>query len=195
MKKARNIIYNALQLFCILIVGCSSNAAPRQVHGSLRFGPYTISPPAGCWYFQREYPKSFKLPVKTSKDFFLESFFENKDMLLNKHNIRNGVFIDFAVYKNIYKSFDEYRTIAKKYDPGFSYEELPKEAQVLKNMPNWNCKQTNWGVYGLQCIALRKDQVVIGIFGDKKRVLSKIPEFKTMVDSMEYIKHRTKKGS
>jgi len=186
MKKTKHIFCKTLLLFCIFIIGCSSKPAPMQVHGTLRFGPYNIAPPAGYWYYQRKYPKTFKLPVKTSKDFFLESFFENKDTLLK--NTRNGVFINFGVYKNIYKSFDEYRTNAEKYEPWFSYEELPKEAQVLKNMPNWNCKQTNWGAYGIQCIALGKDLVGIGIFGDKNRVLSKIPEFKSMVDSMEYIK-------
>jgi hypothetical protein len=185
MKKTKHIFCKTLLLFCIFIIGCSSKPAPVQVYGTLRFGPYTISPPVDYWYFQRKYPRSFKMPVKTSKDFFLVTFFENKDGI--SHKTRSGVFINFGVYKNIYKSFDEYRTIAGKYDPGFSYEELPKEAQVLKNIPNWNCKQTNWGVYGIQCIALGKDLVVIGIFGDENRVISKIPEFKEMVASVKYV--------
>jgi hypothetical protein len=90
MKKTKHIFCKTLLLICIFIIGCSSKPAPLQVHGTLRFGPYNIAPPAGYWYYQRKYPKTFKLPVKTSKDFFLESFFENKDTLLK--NTRNGVF-------------------------------------------------------------------------------------------------------
>ncbi len=186
MKKTKHIFCKTLLLlFCIFIIGCSSKPAPMQVHGTLRFGPYNIAPPAGYWYYQRKYPKSFRLPVKTSKDFFLETFFENKDVI--SHKTRSGVFINFGVYKNIYKSFDEYyRVTAEKNGSLFSYEELPREAQVLKTMPDWSCKQTNWGTYGVQCIALDKDLVAVGIFGDKNRVLSKIPEFKKMLESVKY---------
>jgi hypothetical protein len=195
MKKTKNIFYKTLQLFCvplfcIFIVGsCSSKPAPVQVHGALKFGPYTISPPVGYWYFPRKYPRSFKLPFKTSKDFFLVTFFENKDVI--SHKTRSGVFMNFGVYKNIYKSFDAYyRDAAEKNGSLFRYEELPKEAQVLKNIPSWNCKQTNWGAYGLQCLTLDKHIVIIGIFGDKNQVLSKIPELKRMVDSVKYIESR-----
>ena len=106
MKKAKNIFYKALQIFCILIIGCSSKSVPMpmQVYGALRFGPYIISPPMGYWYFQKKYPKSFKPPpFKTIKDYFLVSFFENKKDMLS-HKIENGVVIDFSVSKNIYKS-------------------------------------------------------------------------------------------
>ncbi|MDA8155975.1 MAG: hypothetical protein M0Z52_05925 [Actinomycetota bacterium] len=73
---------NMYKPVCLLLIyfslfGCISKHGPKQVNGQLRFGEYSVLPPKGYWYFPRKYPAKFK----TSKDYFVITFWKDKDTI------------------------------------------------------------------------------------------------------------------
>jgi hypothetical protein len=94
------------------------------------------------------------------------------------------VFFNFGVTVNSYKKFDEYYNTAQSL--GIRYDELPSEANMLKSEANWSCKQTIPSLYVIECISLGENLVTISVNGNSKAdVLTKIPIFKQMIDSIE----------
>ncbi len=180
-----------LFLICLLILGCTNKSAPIEVKDKLHFGNYSVSPPKGYWYFPRKLPDKFS----TSKDFFLITFWEDKATASMVSALRKTpshrfdpdsmkVFFNFGVTINNYKKFDEYYNTAQSF--GIKYDELPSEADILKSEANWNCKQNTRSYYGIECIALGKNLIIVGVYGYRKaNVLTKIPIFKQMIDSIE----------
>jgi hypothetical protein len=178
-----------LLLICLLIFGCTNNSAPIEVKDKLHFGKYSVSPPKGYWYFPRKFPDKFS----TSKDFFLITFWEDKAMASKVSAMRKTsshsldslkVFFNFGVTVNSYKKFDEYYNTAQSL--GIRYDELPSEANMLKSEANWSCKQTIPSLYVIECISLGENLVTISVNGNSKAdVLTKIPIFKQMIDSIE----------
>ncbi|MCL5238691.1 MAG: hypothetical protein M1353_12780 [Nitrospirae bacterium] len=168
-------------LLSLFVFNCTGKPAPVQVNGELTFGQYIISPPKGYWYFPRKFPAK----LRTSNDIFLVTFWEDKESVSRKVvPNKTGVFFNFAVSANTYKNFEAYYDAARTL--GITYGELPNEAEMLRTMTNWNCKQTGQGVYGIECISLRDHIVIIGAYGNNKgEVLSKIPALKQMIGSLK----------
>jgi hypothetical protein len=167
-------------LLSLFVFGCTGKPEPMQVQGELKFGPYVISPPNGYWYFPRKYPNMFK----SSKDYFVVTFWENKEDTSKKSYPKKsiGVCFNFFVAANKYKNIDDYYNDARKF--GVTYKRLPNEAEVLKSMANWSCKQTGQGMYGIECISLRDNFIAICEYGDDKNksaVLSKIQLLQKML--------------
>ncbi|HUN53957.1 MAG TPA: hypothetical protein VMU29_02245 [Smithella sp.] len=166
-------------LICLLIVSCTHKNTPVEVKDKLNFGIYTISPPKGYWY----YPRKFLDKYKSSKDFSVITYWENKDDALKETYPKKkiGVFFNFFVTANTYKKIEDYYKAAR--GAGVTYSELPREAETLKTMANWSCKQTYHGIYGIECISLTDNAISIGIYGSNKNaVLSKLQLLHTMLD-------------
>jgi hypothetical protein len=86
------------------------------------------------------------------------------------------------VSANTYNNFEAYYDAAGTL--GITYKDLPNEAEMLKAMANWSCKEIEHGVYGIECVSLRDNIVIIGAYGDdKSAVLFKIPLLQEMVAS------------
>jgi hypothetical protein len=181
-----------LLLICLLIFGCTNNLAPIEVKDKLHFGNYSVSPPKGYWYFPRKFPDKFS----TSKDFFLITFWEDKAIASKVSALRKTashrldcpdslkVFFNFSVTVNNYKKFDEFYNTTQSL--GIKYDELPSEADILKSEANWSCKQITTSLYGIECISLGKNLVIVSVNGNSKTdVLTKISIFKQMIDSIE----------
>ncbi|MDA8174014.1 MAG: hypothetical protein M0018_05420 [Nitrospiraceae bacterium] len=191
--KSKNIYKPVcLLLICFSLFSCISKHGPKQVKGQLRFGEYSVLPPKGYWYFPREYPAKFN----TSKDYFVITFWKDKDTIFKAAKAASskkplpagysiGPFFNFFITKNTYKNFEEYYNSALR---GFKFNPLPKEADILNSEANWSCKQSDFGSYGINCTSLGKRLVVIGVFGkDEAVVAPEIPTFKQMLDSIKYV--------
>jgi len=152
-----------------------------MVKGDLNFGHYIISPPKGYWYFPRKFPSELKTP----KDIFLITFWEDREAASRKPPPNNiGVFFNFLVSANTYKNWEAYYEAARGL--GIIYQELPSEAVSLKTMVNWSCKETGQGLYGIECISLEDNLVTIGVYGsDKVTVLSRLPLLRRLVESFK----------
>ena len=172
-------------LLSLFICGCSGKPVPVIVNGELTFGRYIITPPNGYRYFPRKFPTK----IKTPKDLFLITFWEDKEVALRKTAPNKiGVFFNFAVSANTYKDFDAYYEAARAL--GITYKDLPNEAEILKAAVNWSCKQAGQSFYGIECISLGDNLVTIGTYGsDKEAVLSQIPMLQKMVESFRMHKN------
>lgn len=166
-------------LLSLFVFSCTGEPTPVQVNGDLKSGRYIISPPKGYWYFPMKFPPILRTP----KDIFLLTFWEDKEVASRKGVLnKTSVFFNFAVSANTYKNFEAYYDAARTL--GITYTELPNEAEMLKTITNWSCKQIGQGVYGIECISLREHIITIGAYGDDKgAVLSKITLLQKMVES------------
>ena len=174
-------------LVCLSVVGCSRNSSPVQVISPIEFGGYQISPPYGYWYFPRKISSDFR-----KSDFLvLLTFWPNKkDVTYRNRQYAPGeqvIFLNFVIAENKYGSFEAYYAAAKK--AGVTYLDLSPEQKILQMIPDWSCKQSNEGIYGIECISLRDDLLTIGVHGDdKNQVLMKIPLLKRMIESLIALK-------
>lgn len=165
----------------IFISGChDSNIDPIQVDSNLKFGKYIVSPPIGYWYFQKEYPTGGVV----GDSIFLVTFWKNKEEMDVKNLNNTSTFFNFALSENRYNSYDAYYAAAN--ESGVSYDELKGEKVKLMARAGWSCKQTEQGVYGIECISLRDNLVTIGAYGnDKSEVLSNLPQLQKMLESFK----------
>lgn len=166
-------------LLSLFVFGCAGKPTPIQVKGELKFGPYVIAPPKGYWYFPNRYPKVFK-----SSEDIVVTFWEDKEDTSRESypKDRIGVFLNLGVTANTYKNIEAYYDAARI--SGVTYKELPNEAEMLKTIAHWSCKQTGQGMYGIECISLRDNIVTIGAYGgNKNAVLLKIQLLQKMLES------------
>ncbi len=167
-------------LISLFVCGCSDKHSPVQVSGELEIGHYMISPPKGYWYFPRKYLGKFK----ASNDIFLITFWKDKEAATRKDPDKMGAFFNFGVSENKFNNFDNYYNNAS--DSGIKYNNLPSETSILNTIDNWSCKQSDQGVYGIECISLRDNLITIGVYGnDKGLVFSKIPLLQKVLESFK----------
>lgn len=93
-------------------------------------------------------------------------------------------FINFGLFENKYKNSEEYYSSTKT--AGIIHKDLPKEVGALLTNKNWSCKQTVEGLYGIECITLGTELVIIGAYGyEEKKVLSHISLLQKMLESFK----------
>ncbi len=185
MSRTKERMYVARYFACFLLLfvcvsGCSRQSGPVMVKGQLQFGQYILSPPAGYWYF----PGKHATKIRPSGSIFLITFWKHKEEArLNKGVRANiGVFFNFVVSTNTYKSVEAYYDAARR--SGITYKAIPKEAQVLGSLTDWSCNRILSSVYGIECVSLRDNLITIGAYGkDKGAVISKIPVLQKMIES------------
>lgn len=166
-----------LSLFVLL---CSCNSRPLQVKSELKFGHYVISPPINYFYFQKKFPDK----LSDKNDYFLVTFWKDPPDTSKKDLIDLSIFFNFAVIAKNFETFDDFYNNAKSL--GFNYYDLPSEAKGLKNIDKWSCKQTEDGVYGIECVSIRDHIITIGLYGkEKATVLSQLPLLQKMLYSFQ----------
>ncbi len=164
-------------LLSLLFIGCSATTSPVQTNGGLTFGRYAFTPPAGHWFFPRKYQ-----PGDNTSQAFVVTFWESRESISRKILKENETIINFAIYSNNFKNYQDYYDQAS--GSGITYEALPDEANALKNLQGWNCMQTDYSYYGIECVSLRKELITFGICGNEKSaVLSKISTLQKLIES------------
>lgn len=172
--------YYLLMILCVFILGCTVDTSAIQANGELKFGRYIFTPPDGYWFFVKKYPANFK----TKSDFFVVTFWESKEAVSREGLKGKETFFNFAVSSSVCQDYKSYYDEAGRL--GVTYEHLPVEASALQSIDNWSCKQTDHGIFGIECVSLRKELVTFGIYGNEKgEVMAKIPVFKKMIESFK----------
>ena len=174
MKNLDRLLTLSLHL---LLIGCSATTSPVQTNGELTFGRYAFTPPAGHWFSPRKYQ-----PGDNKSQAFVVTFWESRESISRKILKKNETLINFAISSNNFKNYQDYYDRAS--GSGITYEALPDEAKSLKNLQDWNCRQTQYSYYGIECVSLRKDLVTFGIYSNEKSaVMSQIPTLQKLIES------------
>ncbi|MEA5113636.1 MAG: hypothetical protein VB050_06350 [Geobacteraceae bacterium] len=164
-------------LLSILLIGCSATTSPVQTNGGLTYGRYAFTPPAGHWFFPRKYQSG-----DNTSQAFVVTFWESRESISRKILKENETISNFAIYSNNFKNYQDYYDRAS--GSGIKYKALPDEAKALKNLQGWNCMQTDYSYYGIECVSLRKELITFGIYGNEKStVLSKISTLQKLIES------------
>jgi hypothetical protein len=167
---------------CLLVFACSKVPSPVQVTAPIEFGGYEIQPPQGYWYFPKQLPADFR---KKEDYFAVMTFASNKEDMPSKNKKMSAhfLFFNFGIAENKYKSFEDYYNAAKQ--AGVHYNDLPTEAEVLNEIPNWSCKQPEVSYTTIECNCLKDDILSIYVTGsDKAEVFSTTPQLKQMIESV-----------